>query len=276
MKNKELNAVHVWKQLEDLLVPRLRLTLVERAIYSHLIRHSHLEGKPRLHFSIASLGRGTCLSQPPVRKAVRQLLDRGVLRMVERTKAGHVVEVRLPQDIRAARRGKAARGLDALLANPHAPALDRRALAASLELTDFTQSKALRQAIHSREHGHCFYCLRRLKYDLKCLDHVVPRVQSGRNSYRNLVSSCMECNARKGEKPAKDFLRWLYRENQLTAAELKGRLRTLDALIAGKLVPPFQRQALSRPPGRPRITPDVPPNGASRASGSNKKIRWQK
>ena len=59
----------------------------------------------------------------------------------------------------------------------------------------------------------------------------------GRNSYRNLVSSCLECNSQKGERSAADFLRWLFREGKLTTAELKGQLRALEALAAGKLRP---------------------------------------
>ncbi|PYT73852.1 MAG: hypothetical protein DMG39_05480 [Acidobacteria bacterium] len=78
----------------------------------------------------------------------------------------------------------------------------------------------------------------------------------------------MECNSLKAERPAPDFLRWLYREGRLTAAELSDQLRALDALAAGKLVPLFPDQAsaeskasqgseakhsqqnLVRPPGR--------------------------
>ncbi len=67
--------------------------------------------------------------------------------------------------------------------------------------------------------------------------HVVPRVRFGRNSYRNLVSCCLECNARKGDRPAPDFLRTLYRLERLTAVELDGRLRALKDLAAGKLRP---------------------------------------
>ena len=104
------------------------------------------------------------------------------------------------------------------------------------------QTKALRQAIHLREGGRCFYCSRRLATTVRCLDHVVPLAQSGRNSYRNLVSACLECNAKKGERPAEDFLRWLYRERRLTAAELTGRVRALDALASGKLRPGVQGQ----------------------------------
>src|SRR6266852_5679170 len=108
----------------------------------------------------------------------------------------------------------------------------------NLEGLDFLKTRALRQSIHLRERGHCFYCLRRTDARVQCLDHVVPRVRAGRNSYRNLVSSCLECNSLKGERPAAHFLRWLYRERRITSAELNARLRALDALASGKLPPP--------------------------------------
>jgi hypothetical protein len=215
----------------DLVVPRLRLSLIERAVYYHLLRHSRLEGKVRLHFSIASLGRGTCLAVATVRKAVRRLAEQGALRLVRRSKTGHVVEVRLPDEIRAARLGAATVSGRARLPD-----------AASLEEIDFMQTKALREAIYTRERGRCFYCLRRLAPTVRCLDHVVPRAQLGRNSYRNLVSACLECNSHKGEQRAEDFLRWLYRERRLTGAELAGRQRALDALSAGKLRPAVHGQ----------------------------------
>lgn len=52
----------MWKQLEDRLVPRLRLDLTERAPYYNLLRHSRLEGRVRLRFPILWLARGTGLS----------------------------------------------------------------------------------------------------------------------------------------------------------------------------------------------------------------------
>src|SRR5260221_9661373 len=103
MKNKKPNAELVWKQLEDLLAPRLRLSVIERTVYSHLLRHSRLEGKLRLRFSILWLGRNIRLSAGPVRDAVRRLVAQGALRLVQRSKAGHVVEVRLPNEIRGVR-----------------------------------------------------------------------------------------------------------------------------------------------------------------------------
>src|SRR5437879_5173992 len=103
MKTKKPNAERVWKQLEDQLVPGLRLSIIDRAVYSHLLRHSRLEGKARLRFSIDWLARGARLSTNPARWAVRRLIANGALRLLERSQAGHVVEVRLPDEIRASR-----------------------------------------------------------------------------------------------------------------------------------------------------------------------------
>ena len=229
MKNKP-NAELVWKQLEDQVVPRLRLSVIDRTVYSHLLRHSRLEGKLRLRFSLMWLGRNIHLSTGTVRDAVRRLVAHGALRMIQRSKAGHVVEVRLPDEIRAVRLNRIERQAAAeQAAGARAPV--------NIEQADFLQTRTLRKAIHAREGGQCFYCLRRTTPAVQCLDHVVPQARFGRNSHRNLVSSCMECNAQKGEKPADDFLRRLYRERRLTAAELAARLRALDALASGKLRP---------------------------------------
>jgi hypothetical protein len=231
MKAKRPNAELVWKQLEDLLAPRLRLSVIERTVYAHLLRHSRLEGKLRLQFSLTGVGRNIRLSAGPVRKAVRRLVAHDALRMVQRSKKGHLVEVRLPEEIPAA-------GLTRIALRAAAKqeaAATRPTL--NLEGVDFMKNKPLRDSIHAREREQCFYCLRRTPPSVQCLDHVVPQVRSGRNSYRNLVSSCMECNTQKGETAAVDFIRRLYRERRLTAAELAARLRALDALTSGNLRP---------------------------------------
>jgi hypothetical protein len=226
MKISKTNALLIWKQIEDDLSPRLCLTVNERVVYSHLLRHSRLEGKLRLRFSIPWLARGTRLSAGSVRLAVRRLVAKGALRLVERTKAGHVVEVRLPGEIRAAPPDEIA-----------VSGLSRQQRGVDIEQMDFLRPKARRAAIHARDRGLCFYCLRRLTPRVRCLDHVVPLARAGSNFYRNLVSSCVECNTQKGETVAEDFLRGLYRDGRLTAAELTGRLRAVEALAAGKLRP---------------------------------------
>jgi 5-methylcytosine-specific restriction endonuclease McrA len=104
--------------------------------------------------------------------------------------------------------------------------------------TDFLRTHAQRSAIHGREAGRCFYCLRRLVPHQKCIDHVVPQAKLGTNSCRNLVSCCLDCNSLKAERHAEEFVRSLYRDRRLSADELTGRLRALDDLAAGKLIPP--------------------------------------
>src|SRR5260370_21004529 len=232
MKNKKPNAELVWKQLEDLLAPRLRLSVIDRTVYAHLLRHSRVEGKLRLQFSIMGVGRNIRLSAGPVRKAVRSLVAHDALRMIQRSKTGHVVEVRLPDEIPAA-------GLNRI-ANRAAAKEESTGTRApvNLEGLDFMQNKPLRNAIHARERDQCFYCLRRTPPSVQCLHHVVPQARSGRNSYRNLASSCMECNTQKRETAAADFLRRLYRARRLTAADLAASLRALAALASGKLRPP--------------------------------------
>jgi len=162
----------------------------------------------------------------PARQAVRRLVAKGALRLVERTRAGHLVEVRLPDEIRAAPPAEIA-----------ISGLSRQQRRADIEQMDFLQVKTRRAAIHARDRGLCFYCLRRLTARVRCLDRVVPLARMGRNSYRNLVSSCVECNTQKGETVAEDFLRGLYRDGRLTASEHTGRLNALAALAAGKLRP---------------------------------------
>ena len=243
MKNKKPNAELVWKQLEDQLAPRLRLSVIDRTVYSHLLRHSRLEGKLRLRFSVIRLARNIGLTTMPVRNAVRRLAACGALRVVQRSNAGHVVKVRLPDEILGARRNRieSPANLKQHLASPlsglDVPRNIGSNVQVKIEEADFLRSLPLRKAIHARECGHCFYCMRQTTPAVQCLDHVVPQVRLGRNSYRNLVSSCMECNAQKGEKAADDFLRRLYRERRLTATELAARLRALDALASGKLRP---------------------------------------
>jgi len=227
MNTKKLDAVQVWKQMEDLLAPQLNFSVIDRAVYSHLFRHSRLEGQPRFRFSMSWLAGRIRLSEKTTRQSVRRLIARGVLRLVERScQAHHVVCVQLPQEVRAVRAAEAA---------ARRPA--RTSCGAGFAETDFLQSQALRRAIHAREGGRCFYCLRRLIPQRRCLDHVVPQANLGGNSYRNLVSCCLDCNSLKAERHAVEFVRSLYRDRRLSADELTGRLRALDDLAAGKLRP---------------------------------------
>jgi len=231
MKNNKPNAAIVWKQLEDDLVPRLGLNLPERVAYAYLVRQSRLEGNREFCFGIIWLAGGLRLSQATTRYAVRSLAAKGAIRLIDRTQAGHLVEVFLPDEIRAApHAGPLRYYLGQRSGGPNARSHD-------IEEMDFFERFNRREAIHTRERGQCFYCLRPFAIRGRVLDHVVPQARGGTNSYRNLVSCCVECNSQKGESGAEDFLRTLYRQRRITSAELESRLRALEALAAGELRP---------------------------------------
>ena len=225
MTTKKANAEQVWKDFEDDLAPRLRLQTMDRVVYLYLLRHSRLEGEVRLQFSILWLARGTGLCISSVRDAVRRLIGHRVLRLVQRNREGHVIDVRTPSEVRGGRRRR--------IASPPVG----RTCAFDFDKVDFLKSPELRQAIHAREGGRCFYCLSRITPATRCLDHVVPQAKFGDDSWRNLVSSCQDCNYKKNDSRAADFLRRLHRDRRLTDVELAARFRALDTLAAGKLRP---------------------------------------
>src|ERR1700682_799085 len=137
MPNKTLNAKLLWMQFEDVLAPRLGLTVKERAVYCYLLRHSLVVGKLRLQFAVMALARILGLSIGAARQAVRRLDELGALRVLRRSKTGHLAEMRLPEKIRAIRRGRhgasMAAGVGATGAAGEPPA-------SSLESTDFLKT----------------------------------------------------------------------------------------------------------------------------------------
>jgi hypothetical protein len=71
MKHEKIDAAEVWKEL-DAMAPRLGLSVIDRAVYLHLLRLTHVEGKRRLRFSI--LGIAPTWVSPPDR-CERQCAD---------------------------------------------------------------------------------------------------------------------------------------------------------------------------------------------------------
>src|SRR2546427_11015566 len=145
MNRQKFDAVEVWKQLEDVMVPRLRLPVIDRAVYSYLVRHSRLERKLRLRFSILGLARHIRLSGGPAREAVRRLVDQGALRLVERSKAGYLVEGLLPEEDRAARPDAVKAGAAAHVPGP-----------GGVGEVNFIEMRGPRPGLPTREGGICF------------------------------------------------------------------------------------------------------------------------
>jgi 5-methylcytosine-specific restriction endonuclease McrA len=58
--------------------------------------------------------------------------------------------------------------------------------------------KFSRVNIYSRDQWCCQYCGTQFKMSDLTYDHVVPRAQGGKTTWENIVSSCSDCNTKKG------------------------------------------------------------------------------
>lgn len=56
-----------------------------------------------------------------------------------------------------------------------------------------------RRNVFQRDNHTCQYCGHKFKAKELNIDHVVPRSRGGPNSWKNLVTSCKPCNAKKGD-----------------------------------------------------------------------------
>lgn len=60
--------------------------------------------------------------------------------------------------------------------------------------------KFTRQNIFERDGYTCQYCSHRFDSKELNLDHVIPREKGGKNSWDNVVTSCIRCNSKKANK----------------------------------------------------------------------------
>lgn len=72
-----------------------------------------------------------------------------------------------------------------------------------------------RQNIYLRDKNTCQYCGRLKPRDELNLDHVIPRSQGGRTTWKNVVCSCIKCNLAKGGRtPEQANMRLLKKPEQ--------------------------------------------------------------
>lgn len=222
------NAARVWAAIEDWLIPTLRLTAPERALYYHLVRLTHLEGRRTARISRRRMAAATGLATATARNYLRVLVRKRCIRFVDRRVIGSRAEVFLPAEI--ARRWARAPRAERLVFGPHQAARDAAGQPRAWQRTDDVRSFEFRARILRREAGRCFYCLRRLQRGEWTLDHVVPLARGGADHASNLVACCAACNWTKGLLAAEDFLRRLVQRKLLPRRCLRSRLRALARL----------------------------------------------
>ena len=214
------------EQFQDYLAPKL--DTYEQAIYLYIFRHSRLLDADEVVIAFKSararvacgIGiKGTPMSESTADEKLQSLKSKGCIEIVRSERTGRRIRLRLPDEI------------PGIIPPPAA-----QAALLSIEEMDFFEIPENRALILEREEHQCFYCRRALTTESYVIEHVVSR-PVGNNSYRNLVAACRECNNRKDDSSAEDYLRMLYRESFLSAVELQDRLLKLERLKNGDLKP---------------------------------------
>lgn len=70
----------------------------------------------------------------------------------------------------------------------------------SFDKVPVQDTKLNRKNVFERDRYRCQYCGEVFPESKLNLDHVIPRDRGGRTSWENLVTSCIECNSRKGNR----------------------------------------------------------------------------
>jgi HNH endonuclease len=227
--HSKIDVVKVLVEFQDYLAPKL--DTYEQAIYLYIFRHSRLIGNDEVVIGFKSARRkmsfgvgegGKPMSEGTCYKKLTSLSKKECIEILDTVQYGTRIRLRLPNEIQ----GVIPKALTAI--------------PVSLEEMDFFDDPNNRLFILKREKNKCFYCLRDIDASNYVMEHAISR-PNGDNSYRNVVAACRNCNNRKGEDSAEDFLRKLHRSGYLGAEEFENRLEALLQLRTGHLKPDLTR-----------------------------------
>jgi len=224
-------AARLWIAIEDRLIPALRLTTHERAIYYHLLRRTRLAGRRMMRISRRQMARVSGLAPATARHYFRLLARKQCIRFVDRGAAGCLLSVFLPDEV--FERLRSAPPSDQLASLMFHPLRDAYGQPRAWPRSDHFRNENFRARILARDAHRCFYCRRPLHPGEWTLDHVVPIVHGGLDTASNLVACCVHCNWQKNLTSAKDFLESLFRAKFLTRSQFRSRQKALRTRNAG-------------------------------------------
>lgn len=214
-----------FSDFQDYLAPKL--DTYEQAIYLYIFRHTRLKDQDEATIGFKSartrmalgIGKaGSPMAEYRCRQKLQSLERKGCIEILDVERAGTRIRLKLPREI------------SGIVPSP------RDSSPISIEEMDFFEVLENRRLILEREGHKCFYCLRSLNSENYVIEHVTSR-PDGKNTYRNVVAACRQCNNRKATYESEDFLRTLYRDGFLNSSEFEDRLSHLEQLREGKLVP---------------------------------------
>lgn len=221
------NLENTLKSIIDFLFPKL--DAYEQMFYMYLFRNTILENKSEILVPLSSIhkkvgfgiGRlGSQVSRQVVRNKFKSLEEKNCIKLLERTKSGLKYKVYLPEEIPGV-------------------IIDVGDISEvkDIENIDFYKIRENKKYLLERENQKCFYCDKKISVDNYAVDHVIPQMDYGTNSYKNCVAACLDCNSLKQGQNADDFSRYLYRENLIRKDEFDILFLKIKDLKEGKLKP---------------------------------------
>ena len=180
------------------------LTPYEITIYWYLFSNSivktgeqYVRASTRGLSSIAqsASGQDSELSYNVIQKTLNSLKTKGVISIAGDTnRGGTLYKVSIPDEI------------------PGCKALMEKCLSTDAEQInlhkeiDFYNVSENRHKVFERDGYKCHYCSKQLTRFSATLDHIQPVSKNGDNSFENLVTACLHCNAERGNRPVMDFV----------------------------------------------------------------------
>lgn len=188
------------------------LTPYEAAVYWHMFELAVLRsGDQYCRVSTRGLmngvvrsasGQGDTLSIQTTRGALQGLEEKGAIQRVgEPSRDGTPFRILLPEEIPACRE----------LMEPTAPAPSKSI--DTVRDLDYYNIRENRLKVFERDSYLCKYCDKQLTRFTATLDHVQPVSKGGDNSIANLVTACLHCNSRRGNRPVMDIITGTNRRN---------------------------------------------------------------
>lgn len=112
------------------------------------------------------------------------------------------------------------------------------------------QVRLSRRTIFERDGHQCQYCKRYFRSNDLSVDHVLPRARGGGESWENLVTACIRCNATKGDRTPSEAGMPLARAPKRPAPDSALSGGTMSRGRSGRREPRYAAWRMFLPQGR--------------------------
>lgn len=184
--NKE-TLEQLFKDVIDYLSPLQ--TPTEQAVYNYLLRWSRVENQETIQIgerspadAVARLAKGKLskskgLSYSTIRSTLRDLEEKGHIKVLEVHHRGKIIKINIPSEIDDC--------LDKMRSNDNKPVAEQ----------NYFKDPQKRKELFERDNWTCFYCGEKVTENNATLDHYEPQCKGSGDNKENLKTCCVVCNS---------------------------------------------------------------------------------